>query len=140
MNYHIKDVAIGFGSGALVILIAPYLIGYTSAIAIPASLMDFFRGTSITLGMYTWEILIVQFLGAGILALGITIVANQFVAKQLPFALSFIFVVFAASVAYLLLLVPESNVLSAMSNSIFQVGTIGTTVVITLYFQSRNKA
>ena len=53
-----------FTAGILISLIAVYLIGYTIAIAMPTGFLAFFG----SLSLFLWDLLIVNFLGVGIIA------------------------------------------------------------------------
>ena len=53
-----------FVTGIFVSLISVYLIGYTTAIAMPTSFLTFFGSFSI----FVWDLFVVNFLGIGIIA------------------------------------------------------------------------
>jgi len=78
-----KNTLGGFIFGALVGLVLSIIcvqtIGYTAAIAMPSSIANLITGSAIgTIIAYLWEILIVQFIGAGIVALALTYAAIKF--------------------------------------------------------------
>ena len=69
----ISGFSIGILVGVVLSVISPYTLGYTAAIAMPSSMAK--GGLA---ALYLWEIVVVQFLGAGIWALLLTYFTIRF--------------------------------------------------------------
>ena len=69
MNLKVKSFSVGLGLGTIICYIAVFSLGYTSAIALPNPIYNWAKEYSAHLPViFAWDLVVVQFLGIGILA------------------------------------------------------------------------
>nr|WP_315482809.1 hypothetical protein [uncultured Undibacterium sp.] len=69
MSIKLKSMVLGSGLAIFVFQVAIHLLGYTAAIAIPAPISHWAAENSTQIFvLFLWDLLVVQFLGIGILA------------------------------------------------------------------------
>lgn len=68
----------GVAVGVFIAVVGTHLLGYTSAMVIPNALFHWTKTTGSVLGLITWDFLVVQLLGVGVLAALVTYLLAQY--------------------------------------------------------------